>query len=579
MAGREADGTEKPTVMFGQSGYWYGVILQSSEATETVSFKSISYNGDFRLIENVMDPIPGFIIESQVESAGGEYATYAASTVDISELAIADYVYMATDNPAWAFYYDVGSTPNSVGAAVTAIEIWTGEAWTAATDVQDDTDGLSHSGYISFSAVNGVPEQRSFQHNKNNMYWYRIKWDTQIDSTIIVSISYLGFHDINKLGRAGEVSTVWKDRGCYTFSKFNRDIYVSKKYRLNILNGRDFAILTPGDGRYNRVTAMLPFYNELMVFQSEEGTPGGCLTLFEGYSPETFGKLVLSTKLGSFSQQSVCIIDASTGTTRTTDVTQTLVCFISKYGIFVTDGRTIKKISGEINNYFDPEKAEYINITPGTGHWVAYDRANNCLRFGLETIGSTTGSPDAYPVYHLDENYWTFDEFPYLSITAFCEVSAASGDIDSLQYCGTIDTAAETVNLIYRCVSGQDYDERPGGTKDAVQGELQLEFSNGANLLEIKELLLRASSDENYLLTKTVYENGVIDSAETDTFAMESDDTGGLTYRERILEGMQLNHHFSIRLSWKNVADPASWGAGPVLYDFINDIAASVGLD
>jgi hypothetical protein len=350
-------------------------------------------------------------------------------------------------------------------------------------------------------------------------------------------------------------------------------------YRPNILNGNDFAVLTPGDGRYNEVTAMLPFYNELMVFQSEEGTPGGCLTLFEGYSPETFGKLVLSTRLGSFSQQSVCIVDASTGTTRTTDVTQTLVCFISKYGIFMTDGRTIQKISGDIDNYFDPEKPEYINITPGTGHWVSYDRANNCLRFGLETIASTTGSPDSYPVFHLDQNYWTFDEYPYLSITAFCEVSAASGDVDSLQYCGAIDTVAGTVNLVYRCVSGQDYDERPDGTKDAIQGEVQLEFSNGANLLEIKELLLRSSSDENYQLTKTVYENGVIDSAESETFVMEAEDAGGLTYRERILEGLQLNHHFSVSLSWKNVANPASWGNGPVLYDFIHDIAMSPGLN
>jgi hypothetical protein len=340
---------------------------------------------------------------------------------------------------------------------------------------------------------------------------------------------------------------------------------------VNILNGDDSTVLSPGDGRYNRVTAMLPFYNELMVFQKEEGSLGGCVTLFEGYSPETFGKLILSTRLGTFSQQSVCIVDASTDTTRTTDVTQTQVAFISKYGIFVTDGRTIRRISGPIDDIFDPEKATYIDSNPGSGHWINYDRAGNCLRLGIQTIASSTGTPDIYPVFHLDGNYWTFDVFPSQSITAFVEVSAASGDIDSLQYVAGKDTI-NAVDLIYKCQGGIDYDELATGAKLATIMKIRPEFSQGGNYLEIKELTIRTEANSDYLMTKKVYENGVIDATETETFEMNPDGSSGSVFRERLLENVQLNSQFGVELSFANVADPASWGKGPVLYDLIHEI-------
>ena len=578
MAGRVTDGTERPTVMFGQSGYWYRFELASDTAGETVSYNSVTYNGDFRLLENIMSPLPGYVVEAQVQS-GSQYRTYAASTVQIGSLPSGEYLYIATHTPAWAFYIDVGSTPNEeVTLDFTSIETWTGEGFETLTNPEDGTNDLDNSGYISWDRTSKIPQMRSFQANKNYAYWYRIKWDAVITSTVIVSIQALYFYDINDLGRAGKVSAVWKERGCYTFSEFDRDIYVSEKKRINVINGDDAGILSPGDGRYNRVTAMLPYYNELMVFQKEEGSLGGCITLFEGYSPETFGKLVLSTRLGSFSQQTVCIVDGSTDTTRTTDVTQTQVAFISKYGIFMTDGRTIRRISGDIDDIFDPEKSTYIDINPGSGHWVSYDRAGNCLRFGIQTISSSTGTPDIYPVFNLEGNFWTFDVFPWESITAFAEVSAVSGDIDSLQYVAGKDTVDST-DLIYRCVAGIDYDEKATGVKSAVEMKVRPEFSSGGNYLRINEFTIRTSAQADYILTKKVYENGVLDSAETETFPMTSYDTNGLIYRERILENIQLNSQFGIELVFKNTADPANWGTGPVIYDFVHDITNIQNID
>ena len=41
----------------------------------------------------------------------------------------------------------------------------------------------------------------------------------------------------------------------------------------------------------------------------EKGKDGGCLTLLEGYDPQTYGKLLLSTKLGTSSTKSAVVVD------------------------------------------------------------------------------------------------------------------------------------------------------------------------------------------------------------------------------------------------------------------------------
>ena len=110
------------------------------------------------------------------------------------------------------------------------------------------------------------------------------------------------------------------------------------------LNGSDYAILNPGDGRENATKSIVNFYNEIMVFQEELGTKGGCVTIFEGYSPSTFGKLVLSTKLGTLSAKSVAVVDGSKSSTTMKDINaQTMVFFLSHYGVFMSDGKVIAK--------------------------------------------------------------------------------------------------------------------------------------------------------------------------------------------------------------------------------------------
>ena len=571
--------TEVPTWMFGTSGYWYRLYLSAGDATETVSFSEISYEGPWQLLTNVMDDFDQYIIEAQVEGGtSSEFFTYAASVVDLSALASADYLYFATTNNIWAARFHMGSNPNTTAStAISAIQGWTNntvwaDGWANLSNVEDSTNGLANTGWISWER--GDYDKQAFNGSNHHMYWWRIKWDDVMSASVVCGITTLGVFDIADLGVTGLVSTSWKDRGVFTFGKFPRDLYVSRLGRPNVLNGVDAAILSPGDGRRNRVVAAVSFHNELMVWQREEGSDGGCLTIFEGYSPSTFGRLVLSTTLGTFSQKSVCVLDGALITTKKEDVSQKIAFFISHYGIFMTDGRTVVMVSGDIQNYFDPSYAECITRGQEDLMWVGIDSSKNVLRVGLVS-GSGATKCNVFPVYELETQTWSFDTFPTgadetgIYPQCYSEVEGSSGAIHSLQYLGC------QFGRVYRSNNSITYDQ---AYEDPVYitCKTRSEMSNGGNLLDFRELTIRTSSQGDYTLTKKIYENDVLVTSKNESFNMAAEDGGG-TYRERILERDFETHHISVELTWQDTESEGD--EAPVIFDYVYDLSAEPNKD
>jgi len=596
---------EQPTWNFGKTGYWYAFAVDISD--DWCSFRLITYDGDWDEYRNVPDGEKVYAVEVQVEQLSNDYYTYPGDTIDVGALAINKDVFVGFEAQPLFLLIDPGTTPNITASTVMSLATPDEEdGWATNATTVDLTNGLEQRELVMWDVGSMDTQLKRSINGSLPLFWVRLRFSKLISDDVIISIrAVLKAPPVGNFGEAGLCSTMWKDRACITSSRLPRDIYVSAKNRPCVFNGSDFAILTPGDGRYNDVTAMLPFYNELMVFQNEGGADGGCITLFEGYSPETFGKLVLSTRLGTFNAQSVCIVDGTEGTTRTTDVTQTQVAFISKYGVFMTDGRTIKAIHDPISNYWNPKNDECIIMSNDFGalggiypdeddsvsvqHWIAYDRQSNVLRLGLISGNSPWKYPDIFPVYHLNSGNWTFDEYPNHWLTAFADVNAYEGP-DTLQYCAAMQADQEDYySSVFRSVAGQTWDmdnftSPYDGIQVSIDGTLRWEFSNGGNYLEIKELVMRSSSEVKYELTKTIYENGTLDSDETETNTMEAAGND-LTYRVRMLESVQLNSHFSIELTWTNTTEsgtgeePVDFGSCPVLYDVVHEINTSRNLD
>lgn len=480
-----------PRYLYGSCGWWYQIRFSATLDAE-VRITQVTYDTSWLDLENVWNAVVQYAVEVQVEGTS-TWETYAAGAVDIDELAAGNKIMIAATDPIEGIYIDPGATPNATGTTLTSLKYWDGNSMVTVGTVEDGTNGMSNAGWLKFKRNTAHPHQ--FGTSQYHAFWYELIWDTEISADTVITVMVMPYFDVTELGKS-KTNVVWKDRACYTFNRWPAYIYVTQKDSPMVLNGSDYGILKAGDGRANAVVNMKRFHNELMVWQEEKGVEGGCVTLFEGYSPATFGKLVLSSKIGSMNAKSVAVVDGVLTATATDETIKTLAFFLSRYGVCVTDGRTISIISDDIRNYFDPTKDECIRRGYEQEMWLEHDTQDNVIRIGLVS-GSSATLPNIFPVFDLVTKKWAFDT-PAQELSCFANVAAGSGDTVIAQVGGGIDDGT-----VYQCNYG--YNDVSTG----IDASLTFELSDGGQVLNLAELLLICKAIESGNAVIQLFENGL----------------------------------------------------------------------
>lgn len=477
---------EIPCFMFGISGFWYQ-WRPTIELDSEVEVSKVTYGTDgvtataFRDIVNVWDGVIPYAVEAMFyDQSAGTYSTFAtgAITVDamVHESAAAaddkDRLYFNTADPIMGIYIDVGNTPNTTATSVVyGVKAWTGAAFTTVGTITDGTNGLRNSGWITWPRLTTV-QPTQFMTTQYYAYWYYFWIGTATASAdVVISILTMPYFDIEELGR-GQCNCVWKNRPVLSFTLWPNYLYLGAENSACSFNGDDYGILVAGDGRRNKITAMIKFHNELVVFQEERGLEGGTVTLFQGYSPTTWGKLLISAEIGTFSDKTVAYVDGVLTSTKTDEAVKNLIFFLSRFGVCATDGLTISVISDDIQNYFDPTKSECIRRGYEDKMWLKYDHAFNAIRIGLvsgisiqtSTATSTTASKlvdtagafttkktvSGHPITHKikigDTVYNTTDSTSAL-ITSIDSATALSLDTDIMTSAEGYEIYSSTPNL------------------------------------------------------------------------------------------------------------------------------------
>lgn len=500
---------EEPRNMFGASGYWY-LIKFSAQLDAEVEISDVTYTSTFKPLQNVFDGVPVDAIEVYVEGTS-QWEVYASGSIDLDDLASGKKIVILTTDPIEAVYWDVGSTPNDTGTTVTSFKYWNG---TAFTDVgwsaeMDQTSGLANSGWMKIPRQSSV-QPRQFEGNMFYAYAYEVIFDSQLANNTAVGIQVMPFYDINDFGPVGNCSCAWKNRAVYTFARYPEYLYVSQAGSLNVLNGIDYAILEAGDGRSNDVKAMTNFYNELLVFQEEKGAEGGCITLFQGHSPATFGKLILSTKLGTFSSNCVDVVDGVMTATASDEKLKKLCFFLSRYGVGVTDGRTVSLISDDIRNYFDPEESECIRRGYGDKHWLRYDPEDNVIRVGIVS-GTSATDVNVFPVFDLVTKTWSFDVYGDVGIGCMSAISAGSGNNPTVVVGGGLsDGFVYHMNYTHSSTGakGDGYDSSEENPT-AIDAYAQVELNAGGEYLTLNTLYFRCKANTSGDITLSINADGL----------------------------------------------------------------------
>lgn len=485
----------QPKYLYGSSGWWYQIRLSATLDSE-VEITYVTYNTNWLDLENVWNGVIQYAVEVQVEGTDN-WETYGAGAVDIDALAAGKKIMIALTDPSEGLYVDPGATPNATGTAITSLKYWNGSSMISVGSVVDGTNGMTNAGWITFPRQAAHPHQ--FGTSQYHAFWYELIWDSNIAADTVISILTMPYFSVGELGKS-RANCVWKDRACYSFNRWPAYIYVTQKDSPMVMNGSDYGILKAGDGRANAVVNMKRFHNELMVWQEEKGVDGGCVTLFEGYSPSTYGKLVLSSKIGSMNAKSVAVVDGVLTATATDETIKTLAFFLSRYGVCVTDGRTISIVSDDIRNYFDPTKDECIRRDYEEGMWLEHDTQDNVIRIGLVS-GSSATVPNIFPVLDLVTKTWSFDT-PTQELSCFANVAAGSGETVIAQVAGGVDDGT-----VYQCNYGKN------DISIGIDASLRFELSDGGQVLNLEELLLIAKAIESGNAIIQIYSNNIADGS------------------------------------------------------------------
>jgi hypothetical protein len=410
---------------------------------------------------------------------------------------------------------------NNASATVDLVEVWTGSGWTSlATSLEDGTDGLSKSGFITWDRTAATPQLTQFNESQYRAYWYRLSLDKETSNNVNISIQTMPYYDLDSFGKIGISNGVWKSRNIYIWDQFPQFLYLTAIDKPFALNGDDFGILEAGDGRSNRVVAGRNFYSDYMVFQEEKGVRGGTVTIFNGYSPTTFGRFQLSTNVGAMNSKCVEVVNGVRTSTETEEKIVKIVAFLSREGVMITDGTAIYAISDDIQNYFDPTKAESIRLGYEDKMWLVQDKVDNVLRIGLVSGGSAT-VPNIFPVYDLVDGTFSFDTLGQ-ALSHMTNVEAASGDVPILQVGG-----GASAGKVYQLNQTDD------DVSTAIDAEAVLEIDRNGEKDILLEMGIRMKAIDGGTLTvtdavegNTVYGNsrGISMSAETanDTYKRDS---------------------------------------------------------
>ena len=489
---------EIPKYMFGANLFWYRYNLADSASLDAeVEISAVTFESDFQDIQNVWDGNTVDIIEAQFyDQSAAVYKTFGASAIEVDSMTTSDKLYFDSFDQIGAIYIDVGELPNTTASTtINYLYYWNGAAWAAVSALNDGTSGLSKSGWVTWTQVDSEPLQ--FNDTLNQAYWYYFTVDKTLNNDVQISIETAPFFDIDDAGSYGNCNTAWQERACYTFNKAPHEIYVSAIKQPMVLNGDDFTILKPGDGRSNAVKCMKKYKNKLMAWQEEKGDDGGTLTLFEGNSVATMatGKTLLSSKIGTFNAKSAVIVDGVLTYTGTDIVPQTHAYFLSHYGVYKCDGTNVEKISDDVRKHFDPSNSTAC-IRRGYENkmWIGHDSAYNVLLVGLVT-GTTSVSCNTFLVYDIVSKTWSYDERAQ-ALSFFMEVEAASSDIPILQISGGVNDGT-----VYRLNTGTN------DVSTAIDAYVRMELSYEANVLSLNTITLRTKTQDDGKVTITPYLN------------------------------------------------------------------------
>lgn len=491
---------EVPTYAFGRSGFLYQWSIDSGPLDSSVNITLITgeYTEGFQAIQNVWDGImPEATMALVEDTSASTFATYSSQSIlcgDLVGAASHDFLYISSPDPLFGIYLDVLETPNlTATTTIDQIATWTGAAFTNLSSVSTN-DGGASTGFITWARNNDI-RKVNFNGTVQHAYWYRFRFDKTLSSSLAWSVLCLPYFDINNIHPVQQAVCAWENRLWYSFN--DNMLYGTDVNKPMALNGNNLVLIEAAKHSKNKAICMRRFYQFMLVWGEEKGEEGGYFTIVQpGATASGYDSQIISERIGIMNNKcAVTLEDANMGDLNTERPVMKGVYFLSRTGVYKSDGSFLKNISGGIANYFDPTRSVCIRRGYEKEHFLSWDSTYGVLRLGIVSGNSAT-VPNKFFVFDTVGDTWHEDELGQ-PLSSIFEVDGASGDIPVLQYGGGQDGYVYRLNTTNDDVStaidksikieldGEGYRIRLGGMafvlKDQTAGDITVDvYVNGA---------------------------------------------------------------------------------------------------
>jgi len=520
------------------------IIKAVSVGSSDISFVDGGTSDDYISWQQARFDIDGFEQGQSIVITGttSNNATRKAKVVAYNKIYVETGTLVAEANTSATLTYD-----NTVANTMT-LEFWNGASWVAVSNFNDDSTVASKSGFVTFARTTSA-QKTQFNKSPFYAYWYRFKFSKPASRFAQISIEGMPYFDITKFGN-GFCNTTWQNRPVLSFDKYGNYIYIGASGRVNCINGIDYIPYSVSDdGRANKTLAMTPFARNLIVWQEEKGAWGGSTVIFRGDSPENFGRCVISGNIGIVNSKAYVSMDgvpASQDIPCDTNKSHTkIVFFISRKGVYATDGVDAVCISKPVGIYFDPtDTTNCIRDGYEEKHWMKYDSAYKCLRVGLCT-GTSATIANTFLVYNILDAAWGTDTLGQ-AITCMTEIEAGSGNITILQMGGGSD------GFVYRMNTGLN---DVGAETVPVNAFLTLEIGGGGKKIDAKTLQIRCKAQATGSITPSVAFDGNTTYTTETVRSMIAKTVGDSYVYNDFMINRKMVDHISIKLAHNTVSE------------------------
>lgn len=285
-------------------------------------------------------------------------------------------------------------------------------SWTSVGTVTDTTqvgnDMLQQKGSFSWVApTDEVPSKVGG--DDVQMYWYRVT----IDANSLTDPTYVYYIQGVPVVEDPDYSFgvfAYKRRAWQIAPKGDENaVRYSAQDLPNVWNGPDSGYVYFGE---RPLKAAAPFYNESVIYADTE------IWMLQGNTPANFGRLRLSGKVGISATDSLVSIETGAPVG---DKIKVVLAWFFYDGIWLFDGTRIWKVSSpDVDNFFDPDHADYINMTYMDETKGEFDFETQCAYWTVYS-GSGQTTPNKVIVMHFPT--MTFSVYAYgTDIGAVCSV-------------------------------------------------------------------------------------------------------------------------------------------------------------